>query len=246
MRFLFGIMHPRRLGFFLKSLKNLDYVDVLLAKNMELVTALKAIKNGFLERDYDYLILTSDDIIIPYSAPYIIMKDVEETGYDIITGWSPIDENSKLANIGRPEVTDNVEAIRRKGGYFPLKATGSYTVKQIEKMLKEGKRLIPIWFTGWSITAMSRKVVENWTPRGWVFQKTAKWKPATYQGKKGLWCQADNWFSYETGKKGFKKYADLTVRVPHKRVGLSTLMVGKEAPQTVIIKARKSIEKVRV
>ncbi|GAI17343.1 unnamed protein product, partial [marine sediment metagenome] len=158
---------------------------------MELVTALKAIKNNFLKSKYDYLLLTSDDVTIPYLAPYKIMKDVTETGHDIITGWST-SPDGKLSNIGRPKRLEDIEAIRRKGGYFPKRDVNRYTVQQIEKMLEAGKRIIPIWFTGWSITAMSREVVENWTPRGWVFQKTAKWKPATYQGKKGLWCQADH------------------------------------------------------
>ena len=118
--------------------------------------------------------------------------------------------------------------------------TARQVCNQIEKMLDAGKKIIPIWFTGWSITAMSRAVVENWTPRGWVFQKTAKWKPATYQGKKGMWCQADHWFSYETLKQGFRKYADITVHVPHTKALLSTIMVGKEPPKTLLIKARKS------
>ena len=64
MKFLFSIMHPRRLDFFLESLKALDYVDILLAKNMELVTALTNIRDSFLEREYDYLLLTSDDVPI--------------------------------------------------------------------------------------------------------------------------------------------------------------------------------------
>ena len=244
MKFLFSIMHPRRLDFFLESLKALDYVDILLAKNMELVTALTNIRDSFLEREYDYLLLTSDDVTIPYLAPYKIMKDVEETGYDIITGWSTSPDGT-LSNIGGSKQLDEIEAIRKKGGYFPNKHVNRYTVRQVTRMLRAGKRIIPIWFTGWSITAMSRAVVENWTPRGWVFQKTAKWKPATYQGKRGLWCQADHWFSYETLKHGFRKYADLAVHVPHTKALLSTLRVGIEPPETVIVKARKPLKKVK-
>jgi len=241
LEFLFAIMHPRRLSFFLESLKALDYVDILLAKNMELVTALTTIKNNFLKSEYDYLLLTSDDVTIPYLAPYKIMKDVKETGYDIITGWSTFPDG-KLSNIGSPKQLDELEAIRRGGGYFPKRDINRYTVCQIDEMLEAGKRIIPIWSTGWSITAMSRAVVESWTPRGWVFQKTAKWKPATYQGKRGLWCQADYWFCYETSKNGFKKYADLTVHVPHTKARLSTIRVGKEPPKIQIIKARKNVK----
>ena len=245
MKFLFGILNPRQLPFFLKSLKALDYVDVLLAQNMELVTAITAIRNYFLKSNYDYLLFTSDNVTIPYLGPHKLIKDIEETGYDIITGWSPISPQLKVANIGRPDVAKNVDTIKKKGGYFPQKDALLYTVKELEEMLKQGKRIIPIWFTGWSITAMSRAVVENWTPLGWVLQKRTKYKPAVYKGEKGWWCQADYWYSYELGKKGFKAYADLTVRVPHTRTVLSTLLVGKERPRTILIKAEKPLSKVK-
>ena len=64
LKFLFGIMHPRRLDFFLKSIRTLDYVDVLLAENMEILTAQNAIREYFLTHDYDYLLFTSDDVEI--------------------------------------------------------------------------------------------------------------------------------------------------------------------------------------
>lgn len=217
-------MHPRRLDFFLKSLSALDYVDVLLAKNMELVEALESIKNEFLKRDYDFLLLTSDDVTIPYLAPYQIMKDVEETGYDIVTGWSPV---GKLANISHLRVYEGIEEILSKNKGLSLRSMYPYTVNEIDKMLDEGKKIIPVWFVGWSITAMSRRVVENWTPRAWK----QKWKRG--------WM-ADIWFSYEMWKKGFKKYADLTVRVPHSAVRHKNMMIGIEPPKIQIIKARKS------
>lgn len=230
-------MHPRRLDFFLESLKNIDYVDVLLAKNMELATAMKAVKNYFLKNRYDYLLFTCDDITIPYLAPYKIMRDIEATGYDVITGWSPV--GKELTNIGRPMTKEDIEKILKLGRRASIRQLKPFTVNGIEGLLGEGKRIVPIWFTGWSITAMSRRVVEAWTPKGWVFKKGAKWSPAVHNGQKGKWGKADVWFSYEIWKKGFKKYADLAVRVPHRKVGLKTLMVGKEPPKTELIKARK-------
>ena len=217
-------MHPRRLDFFLKSLKALDYVDVLLAKNMELVAAMNAIRNYFLKSDYDYLLYTSDDITIPYLAPYKIMQDVESRGYDVITGWSPV---KNVTNIGREMTKKDVARLLKLGDRVRIQQLKPFTVKGIEELLGKGKRIIPIWFTGWSITAMSRRVVKAWTPKGWI-----------PEGK------ADVWFSYEIWKKGFKKYADLDVRVPHRAVKRRNFMVGIEPPKTQLIKARKSIKKV--
>jgi len=213
-------MHPRRLDFFLKSLRALDYVDVLLAKNMELVAAMMAVRNYFLKSDYDYLLFTSDDVTIPYLGPYKIMQNVENTGYDVITGWSPI---GRLANIGRQMTKKDVERLLKLGKHVTIRQLKPFTVKGIEELLRKGEKIVPIWFTGWSITAMSKRVVKAWTPKGWV--PTGK---------------ADVWFSYEIWKKGFKKYADLSVKVPHRKVKRKNFMVGKEPPQTQIIKAKKS------
>ena len=64
----------------MKSLAAIDYVDVLLAENMEILAAQNAIRRYFLDHDYDYLLFTSDDVEIPYLAPLKIMNDVKLLG----------------------------------------------------------------------------------------------------------------------------------------------------------------------
>jgi len=240
LKFLFGIMNPRRLEHFVSSLKSIDYVDVFLAQNMEILRAQQEIRKAFLEGDYDYLLLTSDDVKIPYLAPYRIMKDAEIYGYDIITGWSSLYAFAPDANINGKAPPGIAE---RLGKPFHREEYGFLSVAQIKNRVFMGDEIIPVWFVGWSITAISRRAVTAWTPRGWYFQVDKRFQPSrNAEGEGGFHASSDLWFSFQMWKLGIEKYADLTVCVPHwpprdKR----DLLVGKENPQTRLIYARREL-----
>jgi hypothetical protein len=233
-------MNPRRLEYFERSLEALDYVDVFLAQNMEIVRAQNTIRKAFLEGDYDYLLFTSDDVIIPYLAPYRIMKDCEIFRHDIITGWSPLYAFAPDTNISGkapPNIEDRIDKPFYREDYK------LFTVRQIQNLVYTGEELYPVWFVGWSITAISRRVVEAWTPRGWYFQVDKRFQPsANSKGEGGFYASSDLWFSYQTWKLGLEKYADLTVCVPHlPPKNKKDLLVGLENPQTLFIPKRRDL-----
>jgi len=237
MRFLLAVMHPRRLDFFLESIREIDYVDILLAKNYPIIQAQEKIRDFFLSRDYDYLILTSDDVKIPYLAPAMIMANVELYGYDIVTGWSLIRPNSRYANINR-EPPYGID--RYLGRPVWLNQYRFLTLSEIIDHILNGEYVIPVWFVGWSLTAMSREVVEKWTPRGWYFQYGEPGHEV-YQGRRGFWASSDLWYSYQMWKEGYEKYADLTVYIPHYPPRPQPLLVGKEPPELEFIAKKKTI-----
>ena len=243
MNFLLGILHPRRLSYFLDSLRVLDYVDVFLAKNMEIVQAATTIRDFFLKLDYDYLILTSDDVVIPYLGPLMLMKDVQRRRFDILTGWSRRTPNSLHGNIS-PKPAPHIEL--KKGKALSTDEYHFYTVNNLVRLFSQGNRFIPVWFVGYSLTAMSRKVVEAWTPSGWNFCHTSIFNPVTLpNGRSGFWQSTDLHFSYQMWKLGFQKHADLAVYVPHYS-DLRNLLVGKMKPEVEFIKAKKSPRKVKM
>lgn len=241
MRFLFAIMHPRRLDFFLRSINAIDYVDVLLAKNYELTMAQNMIRNYFLTHDYDYLLFTSDDTEIPYEAPKQIMDDIEKYRFNIITGWSRIRPQVPHVNI-----TLNAPPLieQRKNKAFLYSMYNFVTVTEIKEMLRNGKTIIPIWFVGWSLTAMSRKSIQEWTPRGWYFDYSPPYH-LEMDGLKGSWKSSDLWYSYNMYKKGYQAYCDLRVHVPHYpprfKYLKDELLVGKEPPKLEFRKAEKPL-----
>lgn len=237
MKFLFGIMHPRRLPFFMRSMNAIDYVDILLAKNMELIMAQNMIRTYFLERDYDYLILTSDDVEIPIDAPHEIMFDVEDKRYEIITGWSKIKPDIEDCNITYKANLQIEEQIDKP---FYHHMYNFITTDQIKEHIRKKEYVIPVWFIGWSVTAMSRKSVLDWTPRGWYFSPSEPYH-LVFNGMEGRWCSSDLWYSYNMWKKGYQAYCDLTVYVPHNPPRPQPLLVGIEPPRLEFRPADKRV-----
>lgn len=245
MKALLAIMHPRRLSYFIKAVNKIDYIDVLLAKNFKMVDAQLHIQKYFLDNDYDVMIFTSDDVIIPYDAPLKILKDMREYKYEIITGWSrcrPTKPEANITlepprlierNIGRPVFYNQYNFIK---------------VNEIQSLIKSGKYVIPVWFVGWSLTGMTKAVVEKWEPRGWYFQHTEPYH-YVYQGRKGCWASTDLWYSYDLWKKGLVKYCDLRVYIIHEPPLLGRanveraklLLVGKEPQELELRTAKKPI-----
>lgn len=243
MKFLLGIMHPRRLKFFLESLDKVDFVDVLLAENMEAVKAEDSIRRYALENGYDRLILTSDDIVIPLDGLKRLMETVEaHPDWDIVSGWSYVRPNMKIVNLTLKPINGIDEKV---GKPLYLEQYGFMKESEVLRFLREGVEYVEVWFVGYSLTCMSRNVMMEWEPRGWYFNPHREFKPSTYKGVGGFWASNDLWFSYQTWKKGFKKYADLKVYVPHHPVGYShgfkDILVGKEKERLKFIKCGNPI-----
>lgn len=233
MEFVLGVMHPRRLDYFIGSLRRIDYVDIVLAKNMLIVDALNALRRFALEEGYDYLILTSDDVIIPYTAPAKIMADCILLEPEVITGYSRIKPNRPDLNITVEPIYD----IDRKRGrvvwYNEYRFVKDYEVLDY---LQRGEEVIEVWFVGWSLTAIRSDVLEKWEPRGW-------WRSEFWvNGRKWPWeVSCDLAFSYDTWKLSVKKYCDLGVYVPHIPAKTRTMRIGIEEPEVEFIKRKRDI-----
>jgi len=225
MRFLLGIMHPRRLDYFLNSIKKIDYIDILLAKNMKIVEALKTIRDFTVDREYDYLILTSDDTIIPYLAPAKIMHDVRMLNKpQIITGYSKISTKTPFVNLVE-KMPEDLEPNK----YYP--ANIYMHISKVWEYIFKGKYIISVWFVGWSLTAIHWTILEEWKPRAWM-----TWH---VQGGDEWSAACDMAFSYDF--RHVEKLADLTVYIPHIPTGRKGLLVGVEKPDVDFIKAKRRL-----
>lgn len=233
-KFILGIMHPRRLDYFLESLKKIDYIDIVLAKNMLIVDALEKLRNFTLEHGYEYLILTSDDVIIPYEAPLKIMTDCILHKYKIITGYSRIKPTRPELNINLEPIYDIDRKVGRPVWFHEYNFLKDY---QIWDYLNKGEYIIPVWFVGWSLTAIHRKVLERIEFRGWYQDRI--W----INNKRYVWnVSCDLAFSYDTWKLGVKKYCDLTVYIPHIPARTRTMRIGIEEPKIEFIEKKKDIQ----
>ncbi|MEM2449049.1 MAG: hypothetical protein QXT14_08905 [Candidatus Bathyarchaeia archaeon] len=226
MEFLLGVLSPRDLDYFWNSLNKVDYVDIVIARNMEIAKALETLRNYALEHGYDYMIVVSDDTIIPYDAPAKLMLDCKLYEYKVITGYSKIRPNVEDCNITLEPPANIDKKLNQTVWYHEYKFV---KYRDIEKMLLEGKTIVKVWFVGWSLTAIHREVLEKIKFRGWVTKKD----------KYGVWNQScDLAFSYDIAKMGYEAYCDLTVYVPHIPTGRVNLNLGRY-PEELVIKNKK-------
>lgn len=238
---LLSVMHPRRLPFFLNSIARLDYVDVLLAKNYVEIEAQSRIRDFFLKSDYNMLMLMSDDAEVPYDVPSFLIEDFKSGNYDIISGWSNSRDPPSLmgrdANINREPPRSIEGRINQPFWYHDYNLI---KIQEIQSLLAQGVNIIPVWFNGFSLTCMSRRVAEVWTPRGWYFMRASPFHE-TYRGARGFWGCTDLWFSYQMWKLGFKSFCDLRAFIPHHPPKDRRLMVGVEPSELTLIPKRRTI-----
>ena len=238
--FLLGILHPRRLEFFLDSIKKIDFIDKAFAENMPSNVANETLRNFALDKGYDYLILTADDVVVTEYALKQIVKAVLFHDYPITTGWSLIRPRMKIANITLfpPK---NIE--KKIGKLLYLHEYGFLPTRMIDENLRKDVDVFQVWFVGFSLTAVRRDALKDWEVRGWFFQPHPTFQPVEHQGKKGFWSGFDLWFSYDMWRKGYKKLCVLKAYVDHEPIGYShgwgALLVGKEEPRLRFEEATK-------
>jgi len=230
---ILAIMHPRRIKSVIESINRIDYIDIVLAKNMLIVDAINSLKSFALDHGYKYMILTSDDLIIPYEACLRLYEDILLHGFKVITGYSRIKPSSLDLNITEKEIYDLDRKLNRPVFYHEYRFL---RVHDVLSYLQKGIYIIPVFFLGWSLTAIEQSVLKKWKPRGWFIDKIL------INNKYYTWhVSVDLHFSYSIRKMGIQAYCDLTVYAPHLAVRLETVRIGLEKPQVEFRKKRKSI-----
>ena len=241
-RFLLGILHPRRLPFFLNSIEKIDFIDKVFAENMPSRLAYESLRSFALDKGYDYLILSSDDVVVEESALRKVIEAVLTYNYPVTTGWCWVRPNLKLANITlmppkNLEKRLNQPLFMHEYGFVPKEV--------IDGFVEVGVKVVQVWFVGMSLTAIRQDVLRDWEVRGWFFQQHFTFKPETYRGQKGFWSCFDLWFSYDSWRKGYKKICVLDAYVEHSPVGYShdwrDLTVGKLEPNVRFEEAKRSL-----
>jgi hypothetical protein len=225
-----AVPSPRDYMPFYDSIKHITYVDILLVKYMEVVSAMQAIKEYFFDHDYDYLIICQDDYRVPQLAPYKIMLDAEYGHFDVVCGWCQIGADPNISNIGRVPIYTYINSMDNHIQDFQQHL---FRVDDILKLTVEDQRYLDVTFTGHTLCAISRDTVKKWSPRAWFFHENANDRHFLhYNGVVGCWAGIDTWFSYEMMSKNVPIMADLSVFVKHDAQNYDNLLVGKREPMT--------------
>jgi len=135
------VMNARHIQECLDSISQLD-IDILWMRGF---TEREIADQAFptvLGYDYDWLWLASDDIIIRQPALDAV-RQVRDQGHPVVTGYSQGSHTDWTVNLTSEPLRDG-------------KLEDAYTFRQYHECVAWPEPTIPTWFTGMSLTGMSR------------------------------------------------------------------------------------------
>jgi len=91
---LWFIPSPRDFQLFKWWVEKVDFVDKLIVKYKPSHIAYSEGVNFFLSKDYDYMLINTDDILATPYHVQLLLEDVEKHGFDVIGGWINFDFNN--------------------------------------------------------------------------------------------------------------------------------------------------------
>jgi hypothetical protein len=160
------------------------------------------------EYDYTHLIIHPDDMIAQQKDIDNLVKDctnlpeIVVSGYCNCTAGTTDWEDSNISTVLPPDPP-----------FYGLYDSFHFTKLADLKKIKD--IMIEIKFTGFALTAIPRKIVQEIPFR-------------TSDG-----CCVDSCFSLDLDKKGIKQYLDTRVFTTHIRTKKEILLVGKKEPQII-------------
>ena len=226
---------------------SVDFVDKLEVNYHMHHEALEIIKKYFLEhKQYNNLIISTDDTLGTACDVKQIIKDEKQHGFPVISGWTNVKLNRSWAAVS---------LIPHDGIETKISKYESYHFVDMAAILtgRLGYPFFKAWFVGLPLTLMTREVVEKVSfTKGFVNQKDKLClTPETKEC--GRPVMFDLQFAIECSKLGIPIVIDTRVFLLHFGFGVISslkpgvvvesdhLVVGKKEPYTQFIKAAKNI-----
>jgi len=225
-RALWYIPTARTLPVVWDPIERTDYVDKLILQNFQKDTADEIAMQFFLKREeYDYLIISTDDVVGAPHQVELLLEDEEKHEFPIITGWcnhiyplaslciDPIDPKAIAQALESPYPGLGAEEYR-----FPLLhdiITGSL-----------GYPFFKVWFTGMPLTLIRRETLREVPFR--AFRLTRDKHCVTPMAKKrGRGVMQDLQWAIDCAEKGISITTDARIFLLHVFGTLGTLKIGE-------------------
>ena len=236
---LLAVASPRDLEKPKASFDEIDYVDKLWVKYASEADAYNTIRNFFLGRNYEILVISTDDLILPYFSVAQLIHDLERhpeikvlsgvcnlgspAAFDLRKKMKIVAINLLHARNGFSEAFNKNYPIHRINVTFkPLVSSESEKVWTLSQyrfpcshVIFDEQRIQKVWFQGFAPGAIRREVVEQMLFRG--YQRTKS--------------RVDVSFALDCQKAGIDVYADFNVVTPHHQ-HYDKMLVGKASPHT--------------
>lgn len=158
---LFYIAAARKFSVFWDWVNKVDFLDKLIVKNHLLHEAHAYAMKYFAEHhEYDYLLMSSDDVQGTPDLVRLLLEDEEKNGFPVVSGWCNVLVDKPWASVSVKPMGADIIASK-------LVEYGSYNFLHIHDIIlaKNGYPFFKAWFVGLPLTLIKREVLEKVTLR---------------------------------------------------------------------------------
>jgi len=214
----------RHLDLFLNFMDQVDFIDKLAVKYCMKHDADEiAVKYFLSHSEYDYLLISSDDV---YGTPdhiRTLLRDVEEHDYPIMSGWNDYGKGLAALSVSSADRT----AIQAKKITY-----ASYNFVTLSQLITAqfGYPIIKAWFVGLPLTMIRRDILQKVPFRPFMYLKDqyCVTKRSQVQGR-GI--MQDLQFALDCEKNNIPIMVDLRVFLLHLGGTYSLLLLGQKTPR---------------
>lgn len=206
---LIAIPSPRDIDEIKESLEKITKYDKLWIKYSPEWVTYPLMRRHFLHHEsnhYTHLIISPDDLIIDQKSVDTLLKDYElipeqDRDTTILSGFCNVDTSTHVKEANISDEDTSIEPNRHKRFYRFMK------LERLRKYARQNpdNPLIPVFFSGFALIVIPRKVVEQIEFRNDSF--TGKFDEDG--------CCVDVMFCHDVHKKGYKILVDSRVDLQH-------------------------------
>lgn len=213
-----------------------DFVDKLIIKNHMIHEAHQiGMKYFFSHPEYDYYIISTDDVL---GTPYhirLLLEDEEEHKFPVVSGWISIDpQKNGLAALTVKPCNPNV-AKNKTGKVVPY----GYQFIPVKDVLmeKHGYPFIKAWFNAIALNLVRRETLKKVPYRPFTTQHDRLCIPPTTK-KQGRGVMFDLQFAFDCSKAKIPIMVDTRIFLLHAK-STERSNVGRKKREVKFIKAVK-------
>lgn len=235
-RALWFIPSARSIPVFWDWVNRVDFVDKLIIKNHQWDTAVDIARHFFFRQEYDYFFITSDDVIGYPDHVKMLIQDVEEHEFQIISGWcnhlgpyaslsvEPMDPEVLKGSLEKPYPGLNLE---------------DYKFVHVRDLVigKYGYPFVKAWFNGCPLALFRRDALKAIPFRAWRYLRD-KYCMTALAKKKGRPVMADIPIAIDCVEKNIPLMTDVRIFLYHIFGTRGILKVGTDKPWVGFVESK--------
>lgn len=200
--------------------------DKLLVQYYSEIPAYKVIRDFFLSKDYDYLVLATDDIVVKPEHIERLKYSLEVFGGPVLSGMMNVDQHEYQKPDGNLNICYELALKDKKLRYYSW----------ITRNILPEKEFFQVKFAGFGLTAIRRDIIEKYEFAGdAIFKGKGMQFGASLDFVFCWWCHENN----------VPIWVDQKIDMQHLRLS-GTHQVGERSPKVYFCEYGKEPQRIRM